>query len=173
MDLRGVSIAIACALVGPGCDFLAGLDDFAQRLPIYFNSFESPQDTSGWQGFGARELRNDAPPGGGNQSLFVSGGCIVPHALVEFRSPSQETCLRLRCWGKKLLGGGEVSLFIKGALPGKGISLSIGDSLWNSYQSADSLICPANQTLQLEMMSGGIIAGAMLVDMVEVVPIRQ
>ena len=44
------------------------------NIVIYFNSFESPQDTIGWQGYGAREFRNDVPPSGGNQSLYISGG---------------------------------------------------------------------------------------------------
>ncbi len=62
---------------------------------IYFYSFESPADTSGWQG--DMEFRDDVPPSGGNRSVFISGGCIVPHAYVTLISPASESYLSMRC----------------------------------------------------------------------------
>ena len=171
MRLRIVMFAFACALAEPACDLLMGVHDIINKGPIYFNSFESAEDTVGWQGYGDREFRLDAPAGGGTQSLFVSGGCIAPHAWVEFTAPEKETRLRLKCWGKMLVNRGSVGLFFKDSLFHRGISISVTDSLWRPYQSTDSLVCPANTALRLEMMSGGIIPGAMLVDVVEVTPI--
>lgn len=39
---------------------------------IYQNSFETPSDIAGWEGTGAYNFQSDAPPNGGNQSLFIS-----------------------------------------------------------------------------------------------------
>ncbi len=169
MRLHLMILVVACAFVGPSCDLLMGIHPNIPGGVIYFNSFESSLDTVGWQGYGAREFQSEAPPGGGRQSLFVSGGCLAPHAWIEFTTPARETELRLRCWGKKLINGGSVGLYPKDGVPVRGISISIGDSLWRHYQSPDSLVCPANTPVRLEMMSGGIIAGAMLVDVVEVI----
>ena len=44
---------------------------------IYFNSFELPSDTIEW--YGGVVLYNEAPETGGSRSLYVSGGCLVPH----------------------------------------------------------------------------------------------
>ena len=48
---------------------------------VYFNSFEKESDLTGWLGY--YELRNDTPIAGGHQSLYISGGCVVPHAYYE------------------------------------------------------------------------------------------
>jgi hypothetical protein len=135
---------------------------------LYTTSFESDADTVGWWGYGGRTFRYDAPPGGGERSLVVSGGCIIPHACVDLPPLSQAAFVSLRCWGKALERGGAVTLELASD-PGQSIFLSVLDSNWTPHASADSLFCPANEHLRLSLRSGGIVAGAMAVDLLEVI----
>ncbi|HUI29834.1 MAG TPA: hypothetical protein VLX91_06420 [Candidatus Acidoferrales bacterium] len=116
------------------------------------------------------QFRNVAPSGGGKQSLFVSGGCIVPHAQYKIGKISQDGHYVLRCWGKNLGVGGVVILGgSQNAFEGGGIYINVGDTSWTLYQSADTLFCPADSSLWLTMISGGFVESAMLVDEVRVV----
>ncbi len=138
---------------------------------IYSNSFESSADTVGWTGYGERVFRNDAPPDGGRQSLYVSGGCVVPHAQFRIGVVTEGGNYVIRCWGKNLSNGGAVGL---GFSPSPfaetaGISVVVSDSVWTSYTSSDSLYCPAGSNLWIWMISGGFVGSAMLVDRIEVV----
>lgn len=139
--------------------------------PIYFDSFESSADTVGWRGYGEHRLYADAPTGGGRQSLFVSGGCIIPHACINFRNQSSSAYVKLSCWGKRLVGGGRASLRAMNNSC-RSISCDITDSVWTHYESTDSLFCARNDTLHLELMSGGIVPSSMLIDMLEVATVK-
>jgi len=77
---------------------------------FYLNSFESKIDTINWQGYGEIEFRNDAPFNGGEQSLYVSGGCIVPHASLKLNNINKNSCLTIHCWAKNPANGGTVEL---------------------------------------------------------------
>ncbi len=142
----------------------------SRRTNIYFNSFEFPSDTIGWHGYGKR-IYSDAPIIGGKRSLFVSGGCIVPHAWVDFQNKSSSHNLDLRCCGKSLLRSGFVTLRLKNDYL-KSIQIYISDSVWTSYKSDSSLFCMPNDTLRLELKSGGLFPDSMLVDLIEVVPLK-
>jgi hypothetical protein len=142
-----------------------------QSTPLYLNSFESSADTVGWQGFGTHTFYADAPRGGGKQSLYVSGGCQIPHAYICFQNSVPSSYVKLHCWGKRLIGGGSVSLTIMHK-PLKSIYCQITDSVWTYYESTDSLFCASDDSLSLELDSGGIVAGSMLVDMIEVIKVN-
>lgn len=137
---------------------------------VYFNSFESVADTVGWSGYGAIAFRSDAPPGGGKQSLFVSGGCVIPHAYVDIATAAEDNYLIIRCWGKNLGVGGGV--WIEVANSRTHVGTDITDKDWAFYTSRDTLFCRANQTVRLCMVCGGIVSSEMLVDLVEVVRLR-
>lgn len=134
---------------------------------VYFNSFESPKDTVGWSGYGGRAFVEDTPPNGGKQSMRISGGCIVPHAQTQFDGPTQDCYLTLQCWGKNLALGGGVSLYRLSDCS-KSISISVSDTVWTFMRSDGTLFCPAGDRLVIEMMSGGIVYSAMLIDLLEV-----
>ena len=51
---------------------------------VYFNSFESQSDTTGWRGY-AFNFDNDVPSHGGSNKLSVSGGCIIPDGQYPIR----------------------------------------------------------------------------------------
>lgn len=140
------------------------------RPVIYFNSFEFPWDTLGWQGYG-KSIFYDAPINGGKRSMYVSGGCLVPHAWVDFPNKSPFSDFILKCWGKNLSNGGTVTLRSKNDIY-KSIYISISDSSWKQYKSDNVLHLSPNDIFRLEFISGGIVSSAMLVDLIEVVPAR-
>lgn len=138
---------------------------------VYSNGFESPADTVGWAGYGTMQLRDDVPPGGGKHSLFVSGGCIVPHASFRILKASRDSRFVLRFWGKKLINGGGVGLGFSES-PAGGIGVNVADSVWTYYESQDIFYCPADSSVWLTLISGGFVPGAILVDNIEVVQVN-
>jgi photosystem II stability/assembly factor-like uncharacterized protein len=119
------------------------------------------------------EFRNDAAPNCGNQSLFISGGCIWPHAWIEFCPYENNGFYRLRCWGKDLQIGGTVSIEVEGDSPREQISIAITNKEWTHYESDQTLYCPAGRRIVLSMGAGGIIPSAMLIDKVEIVKVQS
>lgn len=157
--------------------FLSGCKKSEQTAPeqskeeqIYFNSFESPSDTLGWGG--ELTIMNEAPPSGGKHSIYISGACNAPHAYVTLTGPASESHLILRCWGKNLSNGGDVELRRTSDWYKPPIGIFISDTVWTSYQSKDTLFCPAHDTLSLELTSGGYSPSAMLIDLIEVVRVQ-
>lgn len=160
-------LALSAPFFSSSCDYTLG-PDFPGGNHIYFSSFESPQDTVGWRG--GMQFRNEAAPNGGRQSVFISGGCVHPHADIEFDGIDQDSHLLLRCWGKNLASGGGVELHVADDWS-KTIHIFVADSTWKFYESADTLFWPAHQRLNLSMSSGGFKPSAMLVDRIEVIRI--
>jgi hypothetical protein len=137
---------------------------------VYSNSFETSRDTVGW---GPTIIRNDASPGGGKHSMYVSGGCVVPHAQFKIGDVSKAGNYAIRTWGKNLGNGGMVGL---GFSPSPfastaSVEVVVQDSVWTSYQSV-ALNCPAGATLWIWMISGGYVWSAMLVDEIQVVRVN-
>jgi hypothetical protein len=133
---------------------------------IYFNSFESPSDTAGWRGY-AFSFANDVPEHGGKKSLSISGGCIIPHAEYTINPQSTDCYLILKLWGKNLSNGGGVGLGVNKA-GYRGIGISVSEKDWTLYESQDTLFCPANTSLTLRIIAGGILNSSILIDMLEI-----
>jgi hypothetical protein len=133
---------------------------------IYFNSFESQSDTIGWIGY-AFNFDNDVPSHGGKKSLSVSGGCIIPHAEYTIDPQSTDCYLKFRFWGKNLSNGGGVWLAVN-KIGYKNISFDVTEKEWTLYENQDSLFCPANTSLTLGAIAGGISSSAILIDMIEI-----
>jgi hypothetical protein len=133
---------------------------------IYFNSFESQSDIKGWEG-SAFNFSNDVPEHGGKRSLYVSGGCTVPHFQYTIPPQKTDSYLILKLWGKNLSNGGGVSLYVNKA-GYRGIHCDISEKDWTLYESKDTLFCPANTSLTLGGESGGFISSSMLIDMIEI-----
>ncbi len=135
---------------------------------VYSNSFESPQDTVGWQGY--MDFRNDTPINGGNQSAFIAGGCVIPHFWIELGPFEEDGFYILRCWGKNLQNGGMIYLQVGETFNDK-VRIGIGDTVWTYYQSVDTLYCPSDEKITLAMFSGGFIPSSMLVDEVDIIKV--
>jgi hypothetical protein len=147
---------------------LFSIEGFSQI--IYSNSFESPLDTIGWMGF--MEFRNEAPPGGGNQSVFISGGCIWPHAWIEIGPFNESSSYIIRCWGKDLQIGGGVSIYVEGEYSNQ-VNINVNGKEWKYYTSENSLFCPAGKKIIIAMGAGGIVASAILIDEIELVKVGE
>ncbi len=132
---------------------------------VYAQSFESPNDFSDWDEFGAASMKKDAPPGGGTWSVQISGGCIVPHAYVDIEPLSYDCELVFSFWGKNLFNGGSVSL---GSDDYKGdTQVAVTDKVWRYYIST-VYNYKKGQPLRLSLYSGGYVPGAMLIDMIKI-----
>jgi len=142
-----------------------------QDSVLFFTSFESETDTSGWQGVSTSQFRTDAPLNGGAQSLFISGGCVIPHASYAISALENDSYLILRCWGKNLGIGGSVTLGLASQWP-EGLHITIEDSVWTEYTSSDTLFCPKGEGLLLALFAGGIVPSAMEVDLIEIHVVR-
>lgn len=133
---------------------------------IYFNSFESPSDTIGWYGISTEYFMEDAPVGGGKQSVQISGGCIIPHAYVWIDPLDKDCSLVLRCWGKNMSHGGSVRLVMDD--PWVTVNIPVQETSWTYYSCEDTLHYVAGSRLRIELNSGGIMASAMRVDQLEI-----
>jgi hypothetical protein len=133
---------------------------------VYFNSFESPEDTVGWVSYGTLRFNSDTPPDGGNRSLYVAGGCFFPTAAFELDARPEDRHLIVSVWGKSLELTGGVGLETRS--PYEEVAAYVSDTTWHFYKSGDTLFCPANQPLYVTATCGGIIYRAMLIDRLEV-----
>jgi hypothetical protein len=168
MNQRSFSIWTAAALAaGTLIWALAGLALGEREKVIFAADFETARDTVGWQGWGQLELRDESPPGGGAQALWVSGGCFAPHAGRPLEPVKQDRRLILRAMARSVAGG-LVELDI---LRGDIIYLPINSEEWQLHESKDTLFCAAGETPRLAMVGGGIVSGGILVDRVEVVQV--
>jgi hypothetical protein len=127
---------------------------------------ESQSDTVGWRGY-AFSFDNDVPSHGGKKSLSISGGCIIPHAENTINSQITDCYLKFKFRGKNLSNGGSVWLAVdkEGY---KNISFDVTEKEWTLYESQDSVFCPANTSLTIGAIAGGICSSAILIDMIEI-----
>ena len=142
------------------------------RSVIYFNSFESAQDTTGWSGITDAMFVSDPAPKGGKQSLHIGGGCLQPAAHINLPAQTRESYYRVSCWGKvaDISQGGSIGLAV--GEQRREIRLIIRDEEWTFYESEESLRCPANRNMRLEIYIGGYAPASMLVDCIKVEKVK-
>jgi len=165
---------IACMMIS-GCHSATGpaVVTPPEGVVVYSNSFESAADTAGWKLQCEFSLRQDVPPGGGRQSVYVSGGCFYPHSQLDLSGFTDSHQLALTCWGKSIPGG-VVSLKV---IPGSegvpsSVSMPIHDSVWTYHRSFQTVTTYPGCRLRLEMNSGGIAEGGMFIDRIEIIKIQ-
>jgi hypothetical protein len=138
---------------------------------LYQNSFEANADTVGLYGFGPKSFSGDVPAGGGRRSLCVTGGCTVPHVCCDLLLVDAESRLKLSCWGKMQSRGGRIELSLCTS-SSPVLSITIKDTVWTQYQSAETIVCPKNERLHLSMCTDTTANSSMLVDVVTIVRIN-
>jgi hypothetical protein len=134
----------------------------------YFNSFETESDLINWQGVTLQERRSDAAPNCGKYSLYVSGGCVVPHAYYTLPELEKDIRFVLKCWGKGL--GGTAS--VRNPSNNKQITVYLGGNEWKQFESKDTLFCQKGDRISIELISGGLIISNMLVDGLELIGVK-
>ena len=147
-----------------GCDeYLSPKVD----VVVYANSFEKESDFTNWVGIGKESWRSDTPNNDSKKSIFISGGCLVPHSYYEFKNYLPQGYYTIECWGKALgkSGGGGVLLTYQGSEKHKidEVYLSFTDTVW-TYKISDTLYFNKSSNLIIEMNAGGIVQSAMLID---------
>ncbi len=133
----------------------------------YTTSFENDSDLSGWDGISIDDLRNDAPPNCGSKSVYISGGCGIPHASLILSAPGKSLTIQIGLYAKVLFDRGVCEIFV-----GKNYQyphyISIRDTNWAFYQLTEDIDWPSDSTLTINLNSGGFTSGAMLVDALKV-----
>ncbi len=162
--LASISHLLLCFLLMAACDN-RGLEP--GRGAIYYNSFETARDTTGWWGVTEAMFVDDPAPHAGDRSLHIGGGCIQPTAYIDLPAPVDDGNYRVSCWGKleDITRRGSISLIVDADAEGRReIHLVVYDAAWTHYVSQETISCPARQRMRLEIMIGGFVPAGMFVD---------
>jgi len=170
--LKNRKLSLILVLVIPSCTNspTASYSELKTNI-IYQTSFESENELSGWVGIDVSLLINEAPVGCGDQSVMISGGCLIPHAQYTLQSPGYDCSVMARCYGKNLSNGGTLNLDV-GETFFSGLHISIEDTLWQKYESSDTLFWPADYSLWLTLNAGGFVGSSMLIDSIQIILIK-
>jgi len=159
-------LLLSLGLFVMGCEKILGT---VNNL-LYSTSFEKNEKMDQWENGEYAEFKSDAPKGGGERSLYVSGGCVVPHMVLDLGKIETEDYFNIKFFGKVLFNGGSVSLT---AVKGKSEWIDLGyirltNTNWREYKLASTKPAPIGYNLRIQMTSGGIVGGAMLIDLLEI-----
>jgi len=134
---------------------------------IYSNSFEKESDFEGWEGICSDNWKYDVPNDESKKSVFISGGCVIPHSKYVFKTYMSPGYYTIECWGKAYpkTFGGEVSLKyqIDENYNFSSVNIGFSDSVW-THKVSDTLFFDKSHDLTIEMNAGGLVASAMLID---------
>jgi len=150
-----------------GCFWVHDTEDQIPEQILYSSSFESQSDTIGWKGHCWMEFSEEVSLQAGNQSLMVSCGCIGPWAYLDLPPVEEDSKLILSCWAKKYGLGAYVGMSLGEDFPDP-VLIHVQDTLWQFFEAADTLFCPAGEQVRLHLSAGGIAAGSIYVDLLEV-----
>lgn len=132
---------------------------------IYYCSFESSDDTTGWQGITEQMFVDDPAPGCGKRSLHIGGGCLQPAAQRVLDSKVGAGRYRLSYWGKRGAGGGLVELtVVRNRERLAKVAIAIDSDEWKFYQAEGFLGGPPGCEIRLELWVGGYIYRSMFID---------
>lgn len=164
-------ISICIIILISGCKTVNDPDNFKNENGnvVYFNSFETESDTAGIESYGNCYLYNEASPGGGEQSLYVSGSSFIPHARFTIDSGNDFGIYQLSFWGKTIIDICYINFSSDGPALSNWTTISINDSSWHYYQTTDSIFCQGDEKLVITLTSGGDNPGGMLVDQIQIV----
>lgn len=132
---------------------------------FYFNSFEKDSDTIGWKG-GQFSFYDEAPEDGGKKSLYVSGGCMAPHAEYRFGPFKSDKTFTISFWAKAIENQGAVDLH--SSADNTGNMISVNDTIWQFYAPKLAVEVLEGDMLILDVFAGGIMSASMLVDMIKI-----
>jgi len=162
MKKIGIIFLLLIVVLSNGCQNSSAPDEFV----IYFNSFESDSDITGWSGVTKESMEKTACPNGGNSSLHISGGCIQPAASLELSNISEGN-YKISFWAK--MGQSSQSALIVLAISEHSsesdkLAIPVTGNNWKYYESDNRLRVAPNQKLQLDIFVGGIIYADIFLD---------
>lgn len=165
------SITIACAILFCSTIISCAIIFIDAPELVYFNSFESSEDTTGWYGITDQMFLDDHAPDCGEQSLYIGGGCIQPTAWIDLPAQEEGGYYVLSCWAKieDTTQTGQIILTITGENEQEEkLELLLDDTEWTFYETQKSQYWPANHKLRLEIRIGGLIPAHMFVDCIKI-----
>jgi hypothetical protein len=137
---------------------------------IFFASFERAADTAGWAGIVPECFVADPAPGCGKRALRISGGCLQPAAWLTLEPFETDGYYNFSVWGKlpgeQPGGPGAVVLSLKGAgwVDDSTSSARVEGLKWQSLVGPKPIFCPAGRPLEVQLIIGGFVPAAMLID---------
>jgi len=134
---------------------------------IYYNSFDDSKSLEGWIFNMNIVYDNHVPIDSSVRSLYVSGGCEMPHAELHIGPWPDTMRLIYKVWAKNLTEGGVVGLTFNDGSD-QGLYSFVNDNSWVKYCPKDYLLCPPGKAVKLDFVSGGIFSSSMLVDELEI-----
>jgi len=137
---------------------------------LYYSSFETIHDLSQWERINEDNIISESCPDGGEYSIKISGGCLIPHASLTFEATGKDQYVVLDFFAKNLEIGGYVEIFIEGSNTSS--SISINDKEWKRYYTLNCIFWPAEKDLTIWLYSGGYVPSAMLIDEFKLIKVR-
>jgi hypothetical protein len=134
----------------------------AADAQIINGSFETESgefSTEGWKNYGGIP-HDEAPTGGGQWSLELSGGCCVNFCYQILLEMKDGEIWELRCWAKLIneISFGEMSWFI---YPSKIYhkSIYVTDTIWTQFSIVDTFSLAQDDTVSVHLEAAGGIVG--------------
>jgi hypothetical protein len=140
---------------------------------VYFTSFESSHELSGWCEMDSSMLVNDPSPNGGSKSLNTGAGCVSNRPYLTLTLP--EGSYILKCWAKNApeSTGGSVYLERNSSSYSDGsISINVQEKRWTFYQTNATVYSSGMDTFKLGVSAGGIVFGNITVDQISIEAVR-
>ncbi|MCP9292138.1 MULTISPECIES: hypothetical protein [Gracilimonas] len=164
MRIQLLSLALISVFSFVSCNIISDAPQLSgSEEVVYFSSFESKAELSGWKG--GYKVIEDSPNGGGIKSAHISGGCVYPH-FYRTLYPTQAEQWGINAWAKNLSNGGSITL--ENRTTDQSIYLSIQDDEWKQLSSDDLLAVKDGDEVILTLNAGGFVSSSMLVTSVEV-----
>lgn len=155
MKLKLISFFILSAFLITACS-KENINSNPPEEVIYSNSFENSSDLDDFEGF-EFALSHDTPEGGGDSSIVVSGGCVLPHLYAELGPFDEVVHLTFSIYGKaESTLDGAVFLGLVND-PESYISISVQDTVWTYYATENALEVPPGEKVRIEFQSGGFV----------------
>ena len=144
------------ALMLLGCDDQKEDIEIFSETVIYSNSFENIMEVENFEGMQIF-LSDQTPNGGGDSSMVVSGGCVLPHIYLELGPFDEDLDLSFSLHAKaNNTHGSGVSISLLDD-PDNNISITVQDTDWALYETSSTLTIPQGEKIRVDFTSGGII----------------
>ena len=155
-------LMVLLVLLLPGCPEWPFEPD---KSVVYFNSFETPADTSGWTGLSPTMFVEDPAPGQGLRSLRIGGGCVQPTAYWNLDPVFGEGDYQLSFWGRVNDANQSGTVILRRTdVSDREIGITLHENRWVYYRNPNTLHVPAGSRMRIEIVIGGYVPASMNID---------
>ena len=136
----------------------------------YSNSFESINDTAGWENISEEMLKYDPAPNFGLKSLYVGGGCVQPAASIILKT-LPDGPYYISFWAKIEIENLSGSITLSNGSNEEPLPININNKYWKYFEAGPVIVKP-NFPLKIDIIIGGIIPAYMFIDNLKVYTIN-